>query len=112
MPVISWQMQEVENEAHFRHMNEWIATANDESALHHVTDAYICECGDAACTDPISLTRAEYEAVRSDATRFAIARNHENPEIDRVVAEHERYTVVEKWLGPALRIVHETNPRR
>ena len=37
--------------------------------------------------------------MRSHPTRFIIARNHENPESDRVVAEHERYTVVEKIVG-------------
>jgi hypothetical protein len=110
--VDSWQMQEVKNEAHFRQMNERIAFTNDESPVRQLTEVYICECGDAACSDPISLTRVEYEAVRSEATQFAIATDHENPEIDRIVAEHERYTVVEKWLGPALRIVHETDPRR
>jgi hypothetical protein len=43
---------------------------------------YLCECGDERCTAPIRLTRVEYEAVRAYPTRFALALNHENPEID------------------------------
>jgi hypothetical protein len=75
------------------------------------TDVYVCECGDAACRDPISLSRLEYEAVRAEATWFAIAVNHENPELDRVVTENERFTVVEKWLREAAGIARRTNPR-
>jgi hypothetical protein len=110
--VNGWQQQEVQNGTHFRDFNEWTEAANDEAAGHHATDAYICECGDASCTDPINLTRQEYESVRSEATHFAIATNHENPELDRVLAEHSRYTVVEKWLGEAARIAYASNPRR
>ena len=108
----SWQKQEVQNEADFRDLNEWTKAANDEATKHHATDTYICEYGDASCSDPINLTRPEYELVQTEATHFAIATNHENPELDRVLAEHSRYTVVEKWLGEAARIAYTTNPRR
>jgi hypothetical protein len=106
-----WQKREVENEAHFRGINEWIEVSNDDFGEHHITDEYVCECGDRSCRDPITLTRDEYELVRSEPTRFAIATNHENPELDRVIIEHDRYTVVEKWFGEAARIAQETNPR-
>jgi hypothetical protein len=54
------------------------------------------ECGDQACTCAIRLTAAEYESVRAYATHFAIARNHENPESEELIEEHERFAVVEK----------------
>ena len=57
---------------------------------------FICECGDAGCTKGITLTNGEYEAVRGHPTRFAIAFGHEIDRIERVVAVHERFTVVEK----------------
>jgi hypothetical protein len=58
------------------------------------------------------LTREEYEAVRTDGTRFAIALDHENPEIDRVVSEHRRYAVVENVQEQPRRMARDTNPRR
>ena len=107
-----WMLLEVENEAHFRDMNEWTEAANDDIGAHNTMDAYICECGDAACATPIQLTRAEYEFVRTDGTFFAIAPDHENPDVDRIVQEWDRYTIVAKWFGEAARIVYATNPRR
>lgn len=107
-----WQKREVENETHFRDLNEWTEAANDELALRQPVSDYICECGDRSCTDPIALTRLEYELVRSEGTHFAVATNHENPEIDLVVAEHGRFTVVEKWSLEAVEIAYATNPRR
>lgn len=42
--------------------------------------------------------------MRAEAVRFAIALDHENPEIDRVVAENERFPTVDKFHGAAARI--------
>lgn len=102
---------EARHQTRTRAFNEWIEGANESMGLHTGTDAFRCECGDGACAFPIALTRAEYECVRAHATRFAIAHNHENPESDRVVAEHERYTVVEKLVGRASRQAHRSYPR-
>lgn len=60
---------------------------------------YVCECGDATCAERIRLTRQEFEAVRDYSTRFAIAVDHENPEIDQLVTEGCRYSVVQKIAG-------------
>jgi len=71
-----------------------------------------CECSFDGCPTMISLTRAEYETVRGDGATFAIAIHHENPELDRVVVEHERYAVVEKWMREAGVMARETDPRQ
>ncbi|HLA93639.1 MAG TPA: hypothetical protein VJO36_08900 [Actinomycetota bacterium] len=107
-----WTDQEVRNEARSRDRNEWIedirgGAPDDEG----VTEAYVCECGDGACRERISLTRPEYEAVRGYATRFAIAIDHENPEIDQVVSEGRRFSVVQKIAGRPARIARQTSLR-
>jgi hypothetical protein len=105
--------QEARNETIFREMNEWTEEANDgRSGPHRAMDFYLCECSDRQCTEPISLTRIEYEAIRAVAVRFAIALNHENPEIDRVLFENERFATVEKFYGAGARIARATDPRR
>jgi hypothetical protein len=65
----------------------------------------------ARCSDPIDMTRSEYEVVRSVPVRFAIALNHENPEIDRVVFENPWFATVEKFYGAGSRIARASDPR-
>jgi hypothetical protein len=107
-----WQEQEARNEAGFRDRNEWIERTHERYAAQGGSFGFVCECGDATCEAPITLTLAEYEAVRGYATRFAVAPNHENPEAEFVVDEHALYTVVEKITSQARRIIRETDPRR
>ena len=102
---------EARHQVRTRAFNEWIEGANDSMGCHTGPDSFRCECGDAACAHGIALTRAEYERVRAYPARFAIAHNHENPESDQVVAEHERYTVVAKLVGQAARQAHRTYKR-
>ena len=102
---------EARHQTRTRAFNEWIEGANESMGSHSGTDPFRCECGDSACTFPISLTRAEYECVRAHAARFAVAHNHENPESDQVVAEHERYSIVEKLVGRASRYASRSYSR-
>lgn len=105
--------QEATNETVFRAMNEWSEDANDAyPGIDHRINTYLCECSDRRCTEPIGLTRPEYEAVRAVPVQFAIALNHENPEIDRVLFENPRFAIVEKFYGAGAKIARSTNPRR
>jgi hypothetical protein len=38
--------------------------------------------------------------------------DHENPEIDLVISENERFAAVEKLMGMPARIARAANPRR
>ena len=102
---------EARHQVRTRAFNEWIEGANESMGLHTGTDPFRCECGDRACAHPIALTREEYESVRGYPTRFAIAHNHENPESDQVVSEHERYTIVAKLVGQTARQAHRSYER-
>jgi hypothetical protein len=107
-----WRDQEVRNESRSRDRNEWIAETRGSLALDHpVTEVYVCECSDPACGARISLTRIEYEDVRGYPTHFAIATDHENPEVDQLVSEEGRFTVVAKIAGDPARIARETDQR-
>jgi hypothetical protein len=113
MPMLDWREQEATNETVFREMNEWTEEANDARlGVDRPMDVYLCECSDRRCTDPINMTRHEYEAIRRVSVRFAIALNHENPEIDRVLFENPRFATVEKFYGAGARIARATDPRR
>jgi hypothetical protein len=108
--MVSWREREARNEARFRNQNEWIeATSGSFGADPQM--AFICECGDDACGETVSLTKDEYESVRSIANRFLIVTNHENPEGEQVVSEGSRFAVIEKIEGWGLRVARETDPR-
>jgi hypothetical protein len=107
-----WREQEATNETVFREMNEWTELAEDGPSPGERIDIYLCECSDPRCTDPIGMTRPEYESVRAVPVRFAIALDHENPEIDQVVTENLRFAIVEKFFGAAAKIARASDPRR
>ena len=107
-----WQHAEVLNEVRSRRTNEWIEASNDSFGEHHAMDRYLCECSDGTCTSTVSLTRDEYESVRSDGVQFAITVDHESPEFDGIRHEYPRYTIVAKLPGDPARTAIETDPRR
>ena len=87
-------IRKVSNEIQLRKLNERIEE-------HHLrvkptVAAWVCECADETCAQPVKMTIAEYEAVRAEPTYFAVAEGHVVPDIERVVEKHDRYTVVEK----------------
>src|SRR5580765_6040324 len=88
-----YRREEAINETRSRQTNEWIEAANDRFGADNPMDEYRCECSDLMCADVVSLTRVEYEAVRSDGLRFFIATHHENPELDQLLVEHGRYSI-------------------
>jgi hypothetical protein len=96
------------NEALFRDVNERINTLSDETDRELIE--FLCECGDEDCVARIQLTRAEYEQVRSDPVLFAVAPGHRVPQVERVVAENERFETVRKLPGEQA-LARETSPR-
>jgi hypothetical protein len=96
------------NEALFREVNERVEEISDGAGLDVIE--FICECGDAECTDPVSLTHAEYEQLRSDPLLFAVVPGHVIPEVEDVVSDGERFHVVRKHEKEA-QIARSTDPR-
>jgi hypothetical protein len=96
------------NEALFREFNERVEDLAETVDVGRVR--FVCECGDLDCLKRVELTRAAYEEVRSDPTRFVVAPGHEDTEIERVVAFGEGYAVVEK-LAAAARVAIQHDPR-
>jgi predicted ThiF/HesA family dinucleotide-utilizing enzyme len=95
------------NEATFRKVNEGMEAGQEPEGML----AFLCECGRLGCNQLIELTRAEYEAVRSNARRFAIVDGHQIEEVEEVMERTERYIVVEKRGKPESEIVEHTDPR-
>jgi hypothetical protein len=82
------------NEQVFKAVNEEVseAHAGDEDGR----TAFLCECADRDCTEPVLLTDDEYRFVRADPLRFVVAPGHVVPELEDLVAHHGGFDVVEK----------------
>jgi hypothetical protein len=98
------------NEALFREVNERIEDVSSTVALDEQLMEFLCECDSTACMEKISATRAEYEAIRTDATHFIVLPSHEDPDVEHVAEQNERFLVVEKE-GRAGQEAEESDPR-
>jgi hypothetical protein len=105
-----WREQEVENETRSRDINERIDESNESEA--GTTEPFVCECSDGSCTSLIDLTHVEYEEVRAHGTYFAIATDHESPDLDLMVSERTGFAIIRKLPGLPARIANASDPRR
>lgn len=98
------------NETLFREVNERIKQVNVALATSEATD-FLCECGDESCTQPISLSLREYEAVRAEPTHFAVVPGHVMTDIEHIISGNERYEVVAKTEPDAVKVAVDEDPR-
>ena len=98
------------NESTTRAINEQIEQAHQAAPIEgHVR--VLCECGRLDCDRVIAITLVEYESVRADPRQFAVARDHVMAEVEQVVTETDRYTVVAKREGTPAAVAVEEDPR-
>ena len=102
-----------ENQSLYRSVNERIKQLN--AALDEVAPAgdsyeWLCECADTDCTLRLSATLDEYEGVRENPRTFIVDPGHLYPEIERVLGENSRFTIVEKF-DDAGEIAEALDPR-
>jgi hypothetical protein len=99
------------NEAVFREVNERIEALAQTFELKGEPLDLVCECGDAACVQRITMSREEYEQLRSNAHHFAVYSGHEIPDVEEVVSQRKGYDIVSKDKGIPEQVAEETNPR-
>jgi hypothetical protein len=90
--------RQARNEALLREVNERI-NAIDRAAAggNGGTHGFHCECGrEGGCEERIWMTLAEYDTVREQDDRFALAPGHETDDLEHVVEQTERYVIVDK----------------
>lgn len=100
-----------ENEVLFREVNERVARLSDSMQATTELTGFLCECGNESCHLRIEMTLGEYERLRAEPTHFAIAPSHEVPNVEAVIAEYDRYWVIEKQAGEAAEFAERFDPR-
>ncbi len=94
--------RQARNEGLIRNVNERIERVDkDADARGWVPEGgyfeFHCECGRAGgCRAKVRMTIDEYEVVRLQDDRFAVAPGHEDGAIERVVVTNDRFIVVDK----------------
>ena len=97
------------NEDLFRRVNEAIARGVWPGEERRPA-AFRCECARLECNQAIRLSLEEYEHVRTNPRRFAVAPDHVLADEEVVVEDHDGYVIVEK-LGRAGEVAEQLEPR-
>jgi hypothetical protein len=100
------------NQALFRSVNEQIEIANEKfSVILDERVDFVCECADDGCMERITVTLAQYEALRRFPTHFIVKAGHVYREFERIVDEINGFVIVEKF-GEAGKQALKLDPRR
>ena len=57
--------------------------------------SFMCECGIYACRERVQMTVPEYAGIRLQPSHFLVCPDHVIEVVDSVVADCDRYTVVD-----------------
>jgi len=109
--MTSAEEQGAVNEAVARDLNEDIEAAHEEAGREGIVPM-LCECGKPDCEHVVPMTLDEYEEVRADPRRFAVAPDHVAVQIEQVVEDEGRFLVVEKRPGVPADVAEEQDPRQ
>jgi hypothetical protein len=94
--------RQARNEALAREVNERLAELDEQAVSTWAAPSeqlfeFLCECSaEGGCETRLQLTLEEYDRVRAQDDRFAIAPAHETRDIEHVVERHERFVIVDK----------------
>jgi hypothetical protein len=84
------------NEALFRETNERIEDRVRLFTAEQEQFGVICECAALECQERVTLTKDEYELVRSDARQFVVKPPHTVEDVEDVVSRSGQFEIVRK----------------
>jgi hypothetical protein len=96
------------NESIFREVNEEIASLGATAGREQIE--IVCECATIGCSVPLVIGAEHYEAARREPEIFIVFPGHEDPSLERVVADHGDFLFVRK-TGEAAEAARATDPR-
>jgi hypothetical protein len=107
--VVASELRKGMNESLFRQLNDRLEQRALDRGPEEALEI-VCECAREECTARIPVLIAEYEAVRSEPTKFIVLTGHSDETVERVVDSSDGYEIVEK-LGEAALVAEVENPR-
>jgi hypothetical protein len=82
------------NEAWSRSLNERRA---QWAAGHEARSSFRCECWQHGCRERIPLSRGDWEMIRAEPSRFAVAPGHVAENFEAVIKAFPRFWMIEKF---------------
>ena len=79
----------------FRQVNERVLEVNGSLGPTARLADFVCECRDPECSDRLTLSVAQFDAVRRHASRHVVRPGHVEPGVERTVEVHKGFLVVE-----------------
>ena len=110
------ETERITNEVLFRTVNERMKEIDDRLDMRAIGAPtveleFFCECGRIDCMARFEMTRDEYESIRANGARFGVLEGHVDESIERIVATHATFVVVEKLPGEPAEASRENDPR-
>jgi hypothetical protein len=99
-----------QNESSARGINEQIEQAHG-SIPPDWSIRIVCECGYEKCVDFIEVAMDEYQRIRSDPRQFGVVKEHVIQDVEEIVLDADRFTIVAKREGIAAEVAIRANPR-
>jgi hypothetical protein len=99
----SWEERIAYNEAWSRSLNE---RRTEWAVGRKARSSFRCECWRQDCTERIPLSHEDWELVRAEPTRFAVAPDHVAENFEAVVKVFPGFWLIEKF-GKAGEIAEE-----
>jgi hypothetical protein len=111
---LEWQKERArrvdKNEETFRAYNERREQVEKQSSSDEPAP-FVCECADVDCWGVMELTVDEFEAAHEQDDHFSVISGHVMPEFEKVVEQHDRYWVVEKFTPDEVERRLVSNPQ-
>jgi hypothetical protein len=85
-----------ENEETFARANDQIRTSAERYDFNEAVP-FLCECSEASCTESIRLSLSDYREARGEGAAFILLPGHDDPHVERIVAQGDGYVLVEKF---------------
>ena len=103
------RLRAAKSQSLLREVNEPVSMAEKLGPVREIDLA--CECIDETCTQRVTMTVGDYEAVRSNPNTFLVLPGHDVPELEEVVREEPNYVVVSK-VGAGMPVAEKLDPRK
>jgi hypothetical protein len=58
---------------------------------------FLCECSKLSCTETMQLSLATYRRARERSHAFIVLAGHDDPQVERIVADGAGFVLVEKF---------------
>lgn len=87
-----------ENEETFAKANEQIRTSAEQYDFNGAVP-FLCECSEVGCTENVRLSLTGYREARGrSAAAFILLPGHDDPHVERIIAQGDGYVLVEKFF--------------